>query len=430
MWQHDRLIEFEQTNGPATIAIVGAGYVGTGVIHALERSPGMRPALVVNRTPETAVAAFVALGYGQNDIVVSDTMAELETAISRGVPAVTTQTSALTSLPIDLVVEATGAIDYGAETILSVLESGRSVVSFNAECDALLGGVFSDRARANGAVYTIADGDQPGVLFRLRDDVAAMGFEVTAMINCKRHLDVHQTPSTGAGYTSRDATSAKMTTAFGDGTKMQIEQAVVSNATGLSPDRRGMHGVKSMLETAATDIGSLLGNRGRVDYTLGGDFGAGVGVLGHHPDHALHERAMRLYKMGDGPNYFFFRAFHLVHLEVPRTIADVVLDQRPLAEVRGPRTAEVISLAKSDLDAGTDLDGIGGFCAYGVIDTLENASGLLPVALSEFATLESPVRSDEPIPLDAVSLDTSRTVVKEWLRSLESDTLLGSDHES
>ncbi|NNK91318.1 MAG: hypothetical protein HKO87_02695 [Acidimicrobiia bacterium] len=119
--------------------------------------------------------------------------------------------------------------------------------------------------------------------------------------------------------------------------------------------------------------------------------------------------------MGDGPYYFFFRPFHLVHLEVPTTIAEVLLDADPLATVDGPHVSEVVAMAKRDLESGESLDCIGGFTAYGLVDTAEGAKGQLPVGLVEFATLEADVAVDRPIPLEAVRLDEDRTVVREWL---------------
>ena len=410
----NRLARRSEDSGDAPIAVVGAGYVGTGVVHSIAQSPGMNPSLVVNRNTERAVAALTDLGIATDDVVVSDSVDELASAIRAGQPAVTSHAGVVADLPIEVVVEATGALDYGTETILAMLDAGKHVVSFNAESDALLGWLFHERARSNDVIYTIADGDQPGVLFRLHQQVEAMGFEVTASLNCKRHLDVHQNPDTGAGYAARDTTSAHMTTSFGDGTKMQVEQAVVANATGLIPDVRGMHGIESTVATASVDIPAALSAPGRVDFTLGGDFGAGVGVIAQHPNHDLHEKAMRFYKMGDGPDYFFFRPYHLVHLEVPMTIAELLLDREPLVTIDEPHVAEVVAIAKKDLTSGEQLDCIGGFSAYGHIDTAENAKGFLPVGLVEYAKTTAAVVQDEAIPLSAVELDDSKTVVREW----------------
>ena len=412
IWQ--RLGRHAEEHGDAPVAVVGAGYVGTGVIHSIAQSPGMAPALIVNRNTDRAVDALTRLGIDDESIVISEDATTLAEAIRSGNPAVTTHASLLTELPVGVVVEVTGALDYGTETILAALDAGKHVVSFNAEADSLLGWLFHQRARANDVIYTIADGDQPGVLFRLHQQIEAMGFEATAFLNCKRHLDIHQNPETGAGYAARDTTSSHMTTAFGDGTKMQVEQAVVANATGTIPDVRGMHGIDSTVANASVDIPAALSAPGRVDFTLGGDFGAGVGIIGRHPNHELHEQAMGFYKMGPGPDYFFFRPYHLVHLEVPLTLAELLVDSEPLATIDAPHVAEVVAIAKKDLEAGETLDGIGGFSAYGHIDTAEGASGFLPVGLVEYATTTSAVAKDSPIPLAAVTLDESTTVVTQW----------------
>ena len=409
-----RLQRRADSEGETPIAVIGAGYVGTGVVHSIAQSPGMRPALIVNRNTDRAIDALTMMGVAANDILVSESVEELSNAITSGKHSVTPHSAIIADLPIDIVVEATGALDYGTESILTMLDAGKHVVSFNAESDSLLGWLFHQRARQNDVIYTIADGDQPGVLFRLQQEVEAMGFEVTASLNCKRHLNVHQNPKTGAGYAARDTTSSHMTTAFGDGTKMQVEQAVVANATGFIPDIRGMHGIESSVATAAADIPAVLSNPGRVDFTLAGDFGAGVGIVAQHPNYDLHKQAMGFYKMGDGPNYFFFRPYHLVHLEIPLTIAELMLDNEPLATIDAPHVAEVVAIAKKDLLTDEALDCIGGFSAYGHIDTAENAAGYLPVGLVEYASMTADVSQDQAIPLDAVSLDESKTVVKEW----------------
>jgi len=418
-----RLAQLEGEGRPARVAVVGAGYVGQGLVHRLERTPGLRAAVVVNRTPAAGVEAYERVGHDRRDIVVGDEPEELVSAIADLRPAVTTAAEILPGLnEIDVVVEATGAIDHGATVMLSCLEAGKDVVSINAEVDATIGHLLHHVAREHDTVYTISDGDQPGGLLRQIELAEGMGFEIVAAVNCKRHLDVRQTPATSAPYAERDGTSLAVTTSAGDGTKMQIECAVVANVAGLPPDRRGMHGVPTTLEHALHDVLSAVSRRGVVEHTLGGDFGAGVFVIARAPEPELVRRQLRFFKMGDGPDYLFFRPYTLVQFEMPITIADVVLDRQPLGVPSGPPVAEVITVAKRDLDAGEVLDGIGGFTCYGQIDTIDGAAGLLPIALAEHARLRVPVRQDRPVPLDAVELDEQAPIVTFRRRQ---DQLLG-----
>jgi predicted homoserine dehydrogenase-like protein len=406
------------------VAVVGAGFVGRGVVHRLQRTAGMNPALVVNRSTHKGVLAYKLAGRASETVTVSDDVAVLTTAIASGAAAVSASPEVISELDqIDVVVEATGALDHGAKVVLGALAAGKHVVSMNAELDATIGLLLHDAAARNGVVYTISDGDQPGVLLRHMEFVSGMGFEITAAVNCKRNLDAHQDPDASRGYANRDSTSLVMTTAFGDGTKMQIENAVVANASGLIPDRRGMHGVKTTLEHACADIMAVLSQRGVVEFTLGGDFGGGVGVIGYADDPEMVQPYMRYAKVGDGPDHFFFRPYHLLHFELPVTIAEVVLDQRGLGAPVVQPVAEVVAVAKRSLRPGDDLDGIGGFTCYGQIDTVKGAEGLLPIGFADHARIRRSVRQDEPIAMEDVELDGSAEIVR--LRGMQ-DRLISS----
>ena len=407
-----RLERWAADGNRSPVAVVGAGFIGRGLVHRLHEVPGLPPGVVVNRDVRRAVEAYTAAGVAPDQVVVSNDPGALDEAIAEGRPAATGDADVLPSLEtVPLVVEATGALDHGARVVLSALRAGKSVVSMNAELDATVGYLLHSVAREAGSVYTISDGDQPGVLLRQLELAHTLGLDVVAAVNCKRNLDVRQNPDDSRPYAERDGTSVLMTTAFGDGTKMQIENAVVANLTGLVPDVRGMHGVETTVERAAADVAAVLGRSGVVEYTLGGDFGGGVGVV-VHADDPLVTPYLRYGKLGDGPYYFLFRPFHLLHLETPLTLADVVLDREPLGVPPGPPTAEAVAVAKRALAAGEQLDGIGGFCCYGHVEAADRASDLLPIGLAEHARLVEDVAIDEPVPLAAVELDESAEIVR------------------
>jgi predicted homoserine dehydrogenase-like protein len=405
-----RLADRAAERGDVAVAVVGTGFMGRGLVQQIALTQGMRVALIVARRPE--IGAKVCAAAGLAEPLLSDDPASLAAAIAEGVPAVTRDPAATAELDkIEVVVEATGALEYGARVIIGALEAGKDVVSLNAELDATIGHLLHAEAERVGAVYSIADGDQPGALLRQIEFVAGMGLEIVAAVNCKRNLDVHQNPDDSRPYAERDHTSVSMTTAFGDGTKMQIENAVVANLTGLVPDRRGMHGVTTALDHAVEDVTSVLSRRGVVEYTLGADFGGGVFVIGRSEDDAV-RHYLRYSKLGEGPDYLFFRPYHLMHFEVPLTIAQAVLDRRPLGRPVGPPVAEVVAVAKRDLRAGEELDGIGGFCCYGHVDTAEDADSFLPIGLAGHGRVVESVPIDQPVPLTAVELDDEAELVR------------------
>src|SRR6267142_4466349 len=116
---------------------------------------------------------------------------------------------------------------------------------------------------------------------------------------------------------------------------------------------------------------------------------------------------LRYLKMGDGPDYLFYRPYHLCHIETPLSAAEAVIYREPTIAPLGAPIAHTIALAKRDLNAGETLDGIGGFSIYGQLDSAENSHGLLPMGLAENVQLNRPIPQGEPIPLDAVDLDES-----------------------
>jgi predicted homoserine dehydrogenase-like protein len=76
----------------------------------------------------------------------------------------------------------------------------------------------------------------------------------------------------------------------------------------------------------------------------------------------------------------------------------------------GPPVCEVIAVAKRDLKSGEMLDGIGGFCCYGMIDNAQEAlsAKFLPMGLAEGCRLKNPVKKDQPIAYRHVELPENR----------------------
>jgi predicted homoserine dehydrogenase-like protein len=406
-----------ERSGPAPsdarVAVVGAGFIGRGLVHRLQKLDGFAPPLVANRDVGKAQDALHRAGLPQDEVVVSADPSELTQALDAGRAAVSPDAGVLPEIAgIDVVVEATGALEHGTRVMLAALEAGRPVVSMNAEVDALLGHHLEAVASRTGAVYTIADGDQPGVLLRMIDETRRLGLDVAVALNCKRNLDVHQSPEDSAPFARRDGTSVAMTTAFGDGTKMQIENVVTANLSGLAPPPIGTPGVRTQLADVADDVRTSGLPHGSVHYTLGGDFGGGVLVLASSQDPDFDAPYLRYGKLGGGPWYPLFRPYHLIHMEVPTTLDQIIAGGGALGHRTPEPVAACVAVAKRDLAAGTQLDGIGGGTTYGLAAAIDEAEGLLPVGLAQHARTRRPVRIDHPIAFDDVEVDGDAYLVQ------------------
>ena len=175
--------------------------------------------------------------------------------------------------------------------------------------------------------------------------------------------------------------------------------------------------VRDLLETY--DPKELL-DQGVVEYVLGAEPGSGAFVVGYNDDPMLMPY-MSYFKLGDGPLYMFYRPFHLTHLEAPLSVARAVLfGDATIAPAGGP-VCEVTTMAKRDLEAGEELDGIGGYNCYGLIDNLEDArrEDVLPIGLAAGARLTRAVAADQPISNADVELPQGRLVDK--LRAQQAD---------
>jgi predicted homoserine dehydrogenase-like protein len=410
----------EARGEPVRTAVIGAGFMGKGLVYQLSKMPGMHPALVVNRSPEKAIAAYVESGYKREHILVSDDPKALAAAAMEKRPAVSAESEIAGEVStLDVAIEATGAVELGAREALSCIRNKKHFISLNAETDGTLGCLLKKKADEAGVVYSNADGDQPGVIMRMVEYCRGCGFDVLAAVNCKGFMNIDATPDSIREWAVKQNTSPRMTCAFTDGTKMNIEQNVVCNATGLVPAKRGMIGVKTDQKNAIKDFeatGALPtgGGPGIVDYTLAGDFGGGIFILARGKNREFVQPYLRYLKMGDGPNYLFFRPYHLCHIETPLSAAEAVIYHEPTVAPLGKPVAQTITLAKRDLKAGDVLDGIGGFNQYGELEIAEKAAGLLPIGLAENVRLTRGVKKGEAIAENAVELNESSLLVRLW----------------
>ncbi|HEX6088836.1 MAG TPA: Gfo/Idh/MocA family oxidoreductase [Gemmatimonadales bacterium] len=409
------LRKLEEDGRPLRVAMVGAGFMAKGIANQIINSvPGMRLVVIANRTLANAERCYADAGVAP---MRPRSVMELEDAIRAGRASVCEDfTWATDAEGIDCVVEVTGAVEFGAQVILRAIEHGRHVVTMNAEVDGTVGSILKAYADRQGVILSGSDGDQPGVEMNLYRFVRGIGLTPLVMGNIKGLQDPYRNPDTQRGFAEKWGQRPEMVTSFADGTKMCFEQAIVANATGMRVLQRGMSnglawpGHVDEL-TRHYDIDELRQHGGAVDYVVGAKPGPGVYCMAAHDD-PKQRHYLNLYKLGEGPLYSFYTPYHLCHFELPFSVARVVLFGDPVLQPLAGPTVEVVTVAKTDLAAGTVLDGIGGFHVFG---TAENAGParrerLLPMGLSEGAVLRRTVRKDAVLTYDDVTLPAGRLV--------------------
>ena len=227
---------------PVRVGLVGAGYMGRGIaLQIVTAFPGLRLAAISNRTLSDAERAYREAGI--TDFVHAKNVAQMETAIAEGRAAVTGDALLLSEANgLDVIVEATGEIEFGARVVMKALERRKHVVLMNAELDATLGPILKTYADRNGVILTNTDGDEPGVAMNLFRFVKTIGFRPVLAGNLKGFYDPHRTPETQRKFAEEHHQKPRLITSFVDGTKLSMELTVLANATGFGVGKRGMYG--------------------------------------------------------------------------------------------------------------------------------------------------------------------------------------------
>ncbi|MCG2720728.1 MAG: Gfo/Idh/MocA family oxidoreductase [Thermodesulfovibrionales bacterium] len=408
----DSALEKRQQEGnPIKVAIIGAGYMGRGIaLQIVKNVKGMSLAAISNRTLSEAKRAYRQAGI--ETVKPVETVAQLEKAIARSQFAITDDEMLLCEAEgIDAVIEVTGTIDFSARVALKAIENGKHVILMNAELDATIGPILKVYADRAGVIITNVDGDQPGVIMNLYRFVKAIGCKPVLAGNMKGLQDPYRTPETQKGYAEKYRQKPRMVTSFADGSKISMEMALVSNATGLKVGKRGMYGPRCDHVKDAVDLFPMeqMLDSGLVDYVLGAEPAPGVFILGYN-EHPIQQQYMNYYKMGDGPLYVFYTPYHLCHFEVPLTVARAVLFKDAAIAPLAGSVCDVITIAKRDLKVGETIDGIGGFTCYGMLENSEicQVENLLPMGLSEDCRLKRDVQRDQAITYLDVDLPPGR----------------------
>ena len=295
------------------------------------------------------------------------------------------------------------------------LENGIHVIMMNAEADLIFGPYLLRLAESNGVVYSTSDGDQPGVLQRLLRNVTLWGFEPVMAGNIKGFLDRYANPTSIIPEADKRFLDYKMCTAYTDGTKLCVEMALVANALDMETDVPGMHGFRAKNAVEALDLYDFdrlsRNHKVTVDYLLGAEPRGGVFVV-VRCENAYQQMMMNYFpsQQGTGPFYVFTRPYHLCHVEAMQSVLEAYLDHEALPQPTYGFRTNVYAYAKRDLHKGEELDGIGGYTCYGLIencaDNQEDAG--LPICLSEGVVINKDVAKDEKIRLQDVTYDSSR----------------------
>jgi len=365
----------------ARIGIIGTGFIGHGLKIVIEQLP---------------------------DMVVSSILTQRNLSDFPGEAVYTNSIQELIDKS-DIVVECNGEPIYATEVISNVLDAGIPVATMDAELQ-ITSGTYLMRK----GFITEAEGDQPGMLAVLHRELVNVGFKPLVYGNLKGYLNHHPKLEDMQYWAKIQGISIEQVTEFTDGTKLQIEQALVANGLGAVIAKRGMHGFESdnikrdseKLAEIAKEIGSPIS-----DYLLRSPnanhyFPPGTFITAEYDPRLA--GALKYLKLGDGPYYTLIKNYHLCQLEIPNTLRQVLRGEGPLLTNSINPTASVCGIAKSVLEPGTRISQEDrGFFIRGEAIGIKEMPTHVPIGLLGHIVLKRRVEPDQIIEFDDVELEES-----------------------
>ncbi|WP_455481727.1 NAD(P)H-dependent oxidoreductase [Bartonella sp. B35(2025)] len=405
---------------PIRIGLVGCGEMGTDLLSSIVHMDGITVAAVATRTPSRVFDA-AAVAYGEDgharEVENANTLTQ---TIEKGLIAVTSDIDLiLRHEQIDIIVDATGYPEVGAEIGFKALENNKHLVTMNVETDVTIGTYLKYEAEKRGLIYTLGAGDEPTSCMELIEFVSTLGHKIVAAGKGKNNpLIFDATPDNYKEEALRRNMNVRMLVEFIDGSKTMVEMAAIANATGLLPDCPGMHGPKAALQDLSKVLipkqdGGILKKYGVVDYSIGQGIAPGVFVVAEIAHPRLRERMEDL-KIGQGPYFTFHRPYHLTAMEVPLTCARVILyGKKDMTPLNHP-VAEVCAVAKKDLYPGDQLDFIGLYSYRAWIMSIEEARihHAIPCGLLEKAIVTAKIKKNELITSHNTTIRKNQWIVQ------------------
>ncbi|MGV8176029.1 MAG: NAD(P)-dependent oxidoreductase [Methanothrix sp.] len=304
----------------------------------------------------------------------------------------------------DLILEASGDVIGSTGVLERAIARSIPVITMNAELQITTGSYLATKG-----FITEAEGDQPGCLAALREEVIQMGLSPLVYGNLKNFLNHNPTLNEMRFWAQKSGNSVENITSFTDGTKVQIEQTLVANGLGAAIIKQELCGLAiDDVEAGAVELAKKAKAIGMSvsDYLLSPKIPPGVFVTAEcDPCHKVY---LRYYKMGEGPFYTFIRNYHLCHFEAMKTIDRVLGGGEVLINNSLCPRISVAALAKRDLPAGYLIKrGIGSFDLRGVAVNIKDQPDHVPIGLIQNAKVTKDIRMGEMISFELASVPDS-----------------------
>lgn len=250
---------------PVKACLTGAGEFGASFLFQAKGMPLLEVPAVCTRTVQRAVDAYENAGIPASKVRVCESAEDAKKAYADGFNVVVDSFEYIAGLPLDVLVESSGAPEASAAAAELAIERGMHVVMVSKETDSVVGSILARKAAERGLVYTTGDGDQPSLLIGLISWGRVLGMNIVGagksseydfiydpardMVLCPGQKQEIATPGMGSLWQFGDRPAeevvgkrrAMLTSLSHRSVPDLCEMAVVANATGMMPDRPLFH---------------------------------------------------------------------------------------------------------------------------------------------------------------------------------------------
>ncbi|MBM4764470.1 NAD(P)-dependent oxidoreductase [Bacillus sp. B15-48] len=367
------------------IGVIGTGFISKGLIKAIKNEDDLVVSKVLTRRKISDIKSFP-----DKELITNSVNELIENS--------------------EIIVECSGDTIYGTEIINSAFLANLPVITMNSELQVTTGSYFAGRG-----MITEAEGDQPGCIAALKENVVQMGFKPLVYGNIKGFLNRTPKKEEMEYWSKRNNLSLQMVTSFTDGTKVQFEQALVANGLGGDIVQTGLLGPASDdVESGGKYLAEQAKKHGSVisDYLLCPKGPAGVFITAEHEENQ--RGALNYFKMGEGPYYTLTQNFHLCHLEIMKTIRRVLTGGGVLLNNSSTPSISVGAVAKTKIAPGTKIShGIGSFLVRGEALKIIEHPKHIPIGLLVNAVITNHIEEGQLITMDDVVIPDS-LALKAW----------------
>jgi predicted homoserine dehydrogenase-like protein len=376
------------------VGIIGTGFIATGLYYSIIHSKEFRVSVIRTKRKAEECKNF------NTDIITNSDQELIEKS--------------------DIIVECSGNPVYATPIVRKALESGIKVVTMDSELQITTGSYLKAIGKN---LLSEAEGDQPGCLASLNREAIEMGFIPLVYGNIKGFLNYNPSLENMKYWSKKNKISLNQVTSFTDGTKICIEQVLVANGLNVNIAQGGMIGFKKTFNTFEEGAFELA-EYANINHISISDFvmynnkakHSGVFMVCKHEN--LQQSYLEYYKMGSGPFYLLEKPFHLCHLEIMKTIKEMLSNTTPLLTNGLAPRYSVNMIAKVDIPIGTTINrGIGSFLLRGQTTEIKNDIEHVPAGLMFEVTTKKQIKAGQIVHFDDIIIPESEAY-EAWMKIL------------